>query len=392
MSSVATEHVTAPVHRIHNSTSQPLAARDRFYGHAVYSEAAERYIMTLFACSQNSVSATQEYSSTSEAPRLAHFIAYALYRTRLPVVVSYHALILLKRLKKRYPAARGSSGHRLFIAAYMLASKMICDDSYNNKSWTIVCQGLLSLREVNQMERELIGYLALDINATGEELTAFASEFELYGAPRISLEELCELRLLPSRATQPAPVGEYKRMSTPACTNGGNPIRLSRSSSHRRCTSLRPDIWTHGSSANSSASIDTGAAARARRMAMRAHTPHRHSHNATPAPAQTPSYINMSELRTPPQKSMYTTSNTSSVSITTPGSLSSSTRVTPTTSMSEIGSSPWGDMRNLAAGLPQFPTPPHHEPYKLYSYAEYFHRPFSPQSANLSSRAVFCPE
>ncbi|WFD34945.1 ABC-type xenobiotic transporter [Malassezia cuniculi] len=243
MSAPATECASAPMHRIHNSTSQPIAARDRFYGHQVFSEAAERYIMNLFSCSQDSVAATQEgaQKTSKDTPRLAHFIAYALYRTRLPVVVSYHALILLKRLKNRYPAARGSSGHRLFIAAYMLASKMVCDDSYNNKSWTIVCHGLLTLREVNQMERELLGYLALHINATPEELTEFASEFELYGAPCVTLEELCELRLLPSRATQPsftadskrnslraaATVTESKRMSTPTYTHS-NPLRDSK--------------------------------------------------------------------------------------------------------------------------------------------------------------------
>jgi len=43
------------------------------------------------------------------------------------------ALILLQRLKVHFPIARGSSGHRLFVSAFMLASKVICDDACSNK-------------------------------------------------------------------------------------------------------------------------------------------------------------------------------------------------------------------------------------------------------------------
>lgn len=53
-------------------------------------------------------------------PTLAHFIAYTLHRTRLPEPVNVASLLLLSRLKARFPAARGSSGHRLFISAFMM--------------------------------------------------------------------------------------------------------------------------------------------------------------------------------------------------------------------------------------------------------------------------------
>ncbi|KAH9171435.1 hypothetical protein EDB89DRAFT_2070756 [Lactarius sanguifluus] len=83
--------------------------------------------------------------STTPTPRLDHFIAYALHRTRLHPSVTFAALYLLQRLKARFPAAKGSSGHRLFISAFMLASKIICDDTYSNKSWCIVGQGILNV-------------------------------------------------------------------------------------------------------------------------------------------------------------------------------------------------------------------------------------------------------
>jgi hypothetical protein len=46
----------------------------------------------------------------------------------------------------------------------MIASKVICDDTYSNKSWSIVGQGMFQLREVNQMEREMYQYLDWELN------------------------------------------------------------------------------------------------------------------------------------------------------------------------------------------------------------------------------------
>jgi len=62
------------------------------------------------------------------------------------------ALVLLQRLKARFPTARDSSGHCLFISAFMIPSKVICDDTYSNKSWGIDGQGMFQQRKVNQME------------------------------------------------------------------------------------------------------------------------------------------------------------------------------------------------------------------------------------------------
>ncbi|KAG1880795.1 hypothetical protein F4604DRAFT_1521592, partial [Suillus subluteus] len=57
-------------------------------------------------------------------------------------------------LKACFPTAWGSSGHHLFMSAFMLASKVICDNTYSNKSWRIVAQGMFKLQEINQMEHE----------------------------------------------------------------------------------------------------------------------------------------------------------------------------------------------------------------------------------------------
>ena len=64
--------------------------------------------------------------------------------------VTFAALVLLQRFKARFPMARGSSGHHLFISAFIIASKVICDNTYSNKSWSIVGQGIFQLREIYQ--------------------------------------------------------------------------------------------------------------------------------------------------------------------------------------------------------------------------------------------------
>lgn len=137
-------------------------------------------ITSLFQC-PNIPTATAPGAPT---PTLAHFVAYALHRTRLPSIVTFAALLLLQRLKAKFPAARGSSGHRLFISAFMISSKVICDDTYSNQSWGIVAQKMFALKEINQMEREMCGYLEWNLNVGGEEVVSFEQNVRAEFGPR----------------------------------------------------------------------------------------------------------------------------------------------------------------------------------------------------------------
>ncbi|KAG2111408.1 hypothetical protein BD769DRAFT_1746298 [Suillus cothurnatus] len=106
---------------------------DPFYGHEQVAWLCARFITHLFAC--------PEYppSSSNSQVKLPHFISYTLHHTKLRSL----------QLKVRFPTARGSSAHHLFISAFMLASKVICDDTYPNKSW---------------MERKMCQYLEWELN------------------------------------------------------------------------------------------------------------------------------------------------------------------------------------------------------------------------------------
>jgi hypothetical protein len=55
----------------------------------------------------------------------------------------------------------------------MISSKVMCDDTYSNKSWCIVAQGMFTLREVNQMEREMCNYLDWELTVDDPILTNF---------------------------------------------------------------------------------------------------------------------------------------------------------------------------------------------------------------------------
>lgn len=119
----------------------------------------------------------------------SHHQAYALYRTRLPISIVHQSLLLLSRLKQRYPSARGtsSSPHRLFLSSLMLSAKISMDDTYSNKSWAIVGSSYFPLREVNQMERELFAFLGWNVVVQQEELDSFiASAQASYAAAKAS--------------------------------------------------------------------------------------------------------------------------------------------------------------------------------------------------------------
>jgi Cyclin, N-terminal domain len=102
------------------------------------------------------------------------FIARVLSRAKLDQSVVFAGLVLLQRLKARFPSTKGC-GYRLFISAYMIASKVVCDRTYSNQSWTIVAQGLYTLMEIHRMERQMCSCLDWELNVDGKTTTSFES-------------------------------------------------------------------------------------------------------------------------------------------------------------------------------------------------------------------------
>jgi hypothetical protein len=197
-----------------DASQQPTHAKDAYYGQENIARLSARFITHLFACPEYPPQSTQSQA------KLRHFIAYALYRTKLHPSVTFAALVLLQRLKARFPAARGSSGHRLFISAFMIASKVIYDDIYSNKSWSVVAQGMFSLREINQMEREMCSYLEWELTVNNPILGDFEAmvkqDFQSNGPyPTYSLQMVSKRAAKAAASTSATPIPEPNATTSP---------------------------------------------------------------------------------------------------------------------------------------------------------------------------------
>lgn len=165
---------------------------------------------------------------TRSQARLPYFIAYALHRTKLHAAVTFAALVLLQRLKARFPSARGSSGHRLFVSAYMISSKVMCDDTYSNKSWCIVAQGMFTLHEINQMEREMCNYLDWELTVDDPILTNFENAVKKdFKETRSSYPSyptaFVSKRALHALGTSSSPMPAFSSKPSPSGPNSSSP-------------------------------------------------------------------------------------------------------------------------------------------------------------------------
>ncbi|KAF6744367.1 hypothetical protein DFP72DRAFT_776314, partial [Ephemerocybe angulata] len=138
-----------------------------FHGLEDVAMMCSRFIIYLFHCP------IEHPTDNRRRAELPFFIAHLLHRLNLATSVAMAALILLCRLKEEYPNVRGSSGHRLFLAALMLADKFLNDESYENEDWVTAARGYYPLWEIHQMEREMCRFLTWDLRVDGEMLRAF---------------------------------------------------------------------------------------------------------------------------------------------------------------------------------------------------------------------------
>ncbi|KAI9189066.1 hypothetical protein H9P43_000494 [Blastocladiella emersonii ATCC 22665] len=98
-------------------------------------------------------------------PAFRDFIFNAVQRTRTPLNAMVTGLLLVQRLRDRNPNCVGTAvtPHRVMLAGIMLACKVLYDDTYSNRTWVHVSQGLFTLAEINRMEWEFLEYLHFDL-------------------------------------------------------------------------------------------------------------------------------------------------------------------------------------------------------------------------------------
>lgn len=90
------------------------------------------------------------------------------------------SLVYLNRLRNILPGnavGMETTRHRIFLAALILSAKSLNDSSPLNKHWTKYTDGLMTNKEVNSAERELIGLLKWNLNVTQDELVTVLQPF-----------------------------------------------------------------------------------------------------------------------------------------------------------------------------------------------------------------------
>lgn len=157
----------------------------------------------------------------------------------------------------------------------MIASKVICDDTYSNKSWSIVAQGMFTLREINQMEREMCNYLDWELTVDNTILTNFQSmvkhDFATEGPyPTYSLQTVSKRAAKAAESESATPMPEPNSTTSPIPMFGQRnptPSKSSDAPPHHRSNStysnspMTPDTpspsYSNSTSPTSSASPST---------------------------------------------------------------------------------------------------------------------------------------
>ena len=129
----------------------------------------------------------------------------------------------------------------------MIASKVICDDTYSNKSWSIVGQGMFQLREINQMEREMCQYLDWELNVEPGTLKEFEDMVrkDFAGPGPYPTYVLQTISKLAATSTNPFPAIALNNSTSPIPSFGP------RHASPPKPTPSPPQIHHHHSNASS---------------------------------------------------------------------------------------------------------------------------------------------
>lgn len=109
------------------------------------------------------------------------FLLNIMNRTRINTCTLAAAFFYLERLKKLHPRCKGSpgSGHRLLLAAVVVAAKYMYDDTFDNTAWATVSSGLFELEQVNHMEREMLSFLDFKLFIKTQEWYQFVEKLWL---------------------------------------------------------------------------------------------------------------------------------------------------------------------------------------------------------------------
>lgn len=106
-------------------------------------------------------------------PSLTEFITTLVSNSRVGTSILMSTSVYLNRLQKILPeniVGMETTRHRLFLGCLIIAAKTLNDNSPMNMHWSKHSNGLLSNKEINTVERELLSYLQWDVVFSTKEL------------------------------------------------------------------------------------------------------------------------------------------------------------------------------------------------------------------------------
>ncbi|KAH8914689.1 hypothetical protein BT69DRAFT_1289851 [Atractiella rhizophila] len=160
------------------------SSNDNYYGRKEISQLIERTVFKLFPKHRDTDSASpfrqldpnaipsssskggesDDFAWSSKCNEsVSHWLAWVLYRAKLPEFIIHHSLYLLHRLSSTYSFTMSTTDdllhRRLIFTSLILATKYSLDNSYTNASWSEASKYLFSVREISQMELEVLSWL-----------------------------------------------------------------------------------------------------------------------------------------------------------------------------------------------------------------------------------------
>ncbi|CCH60281.1 hypothetical protein TBLA_0C04850 [Henningerozyma blattae CBS 6284] len=118
--------------------------------------------------------------SISNIPPLYTFIKNLVAHSNVQTPTLMTTVVYLKKLKAIIPSnvyGIETTRHRMFLGCLIIAAKTLNDSSPLNKHWAKYTNGLLQLREVNTIEREILTYFKWDLQITVNDLLTCLAPF-----------------------------------------------------------------------------------------------------------------------------------------------------------------------------------------------------------------------
>lgn len=115
-----------------------------------------------------------------QAPSLTQFINGLISHSNVQTPTLMATSVYLTKLRSIIPGnvyGIETTRHRIFLGCLILAAKTLNDSSPLNKHWASYTDGLLHIREVNTIERELLEYFDWNVTITTNELITCLTPF-----------------------------------------------------------------------------------------------------------------------------------------------------------------------------------------------------------------------